>query len=169
MLGQDLAVLFKLTLETGPRVLSKKLADDLFLPPSEVSKSLARCRHAGLLFLSDIEKRVNRSGLLEFLEHGVRYIFPPEKGGLVRGIPTGVAAAPLNAGFIASTDPPDVWPYSEGAVRGLAFSPLYKQAPRAALKDGELYELLALCDALRGGRARERAKAMEYLRGKLHA
>jgi hypothetical protein len=39
MLGQDIAVLLKLSLQEGPRVLSKKLADELFLSTAEISKS----------------------------------------------------------------------------------------------------------------------------------
>ena len=35
--------------------------------------------------------------LEEFLLHGVRYAYPPERGELARGMPTGYAAPPLNA------------------------------------------------------------------------
>lgn len=169
MLGQDIALLLKLSLSEGSRVLSKKLADELFLAPSEVSKSLGRCRDAGLLYLSDLEKRVNRSALLEFLSHGMRYVFPPEGGPLTRGIATGIAVEPLRSLLTKSDEPPPVWPYAEGTVRGLSLTPLYKGAPKAALRDPKLYELLALCDAIRGGRTRERALAVEHLREALLA
>src|SRR5437899_1881687 len=114
MLGQDIAVLLKLTLRSGPRVLSKDLAKELFLSTAEISNSLRRCRESGLLYLSDLEKRVNRPGLLEFLSHGLRYVFPPQKGGLVRGIPTAAAAKPLKEHFVDDREPPSVWPYPEG-------------------------------------------------------
>ena len=52
----------------------------------------------------------------------------------------------------ASSQP--VWPDAEGEIRGLTLEPLHKAAPRAALKDSQLYELLARIDALREGRAR---------------
>lgn len=169
MLGQDIAVLLKLSLQEGARVLSKKLAEELFLPPSEVSKSLNRCKDSGLLYWSDLEKRVNRPALAEFLCHGMRYVFPPDKGGLVRGIPTAAAAKPLNSHFLDDGEPPPVWPYPEGTVRGLSFAPLYKLAPKAALLDNRFYELLALCDAIRGGRTRERAMASDLLRKALNA
>jgi hypothetical protein len=48
-----------------------------------------------------------------------------------------------------------VWPSADGAVRGLTLEPLHKAAPKAARQDPVLYELLALIDALRDGRARE--------------
>jgi hypothetical protein len=163
MVGQDIVMLLKLSLQRESRVLSKKLANELFLSPSEISKSLHRCREAGLLYWTDLEKRVNRPALLELLSHGLRYVFPPEKGGLTRGIPTATAVEPLKAYFPANTEPPPVWPYAEGTVRGFSFSPLYRSVPQAALLDKELYKLLALCDAIRDGRARERTLAIHLL------
>ena len=37
----------------------------------------------------------------------------------------------------------------------MGLEPLYKSVPHAALRDPALYELLALVDAIRDGRARE--------------
>jgi len=90
-----------------------------------------------------------------------------EKGALTRGVPTAYAAAPLCQSVAASGDPPPVWPFSEGPVRGYSFSPLHKNVPQAALKDKQLYELLALVDALRDGRARERDLAGRELKKRL--
>jgi len=169
MQGQDVALLLKLAIENEPRVPSKDLAESLFISPSEVSKSLKRSAESGLLHMVNGEKRVNRSALLEFLSHGFRYVFPPAKGSLVRGVPTATAAEPLKSRFLESGDPPEVWPYAEGKVRGIALAPLYKGAPSAALKDARFYEVLALCDAIRGGRTRERNLALELLEKELHA
>ena len=164
MLAQDIAVLLKLSLAEGDSpVLSKTLSDELFIAPADISKSLHRSKNSGLLYWSGKEKRVNRSALLQFLIHGLRYVFPPERGTLTRGIPTAASSDPLKKLFAPEVDPPQVWPYSEGTVRGLSFSPLYKGAPRAALLDPGLYKLLALCDAVRGGRTRERNLAIERL------
>ncbi|MFC1584966.1 hypothetical protein ACFL5V_05420, partial [Fibrobacterota bacterium] len=52
-----------------------------------------------------------------------------------------------------------VWPYAKGRARGLAVSPLSKSAPEAALRDVKLYDFLALTDAMRIGKARERSIA----------
>jgi len=130
MLGQDIALLLKICLLEGPKILSKTLADELFLPPGEVSKALHRCKDSGLLYWSDLEKRVNRSALLDFLAYGLRHVFPPKRGALVRGVPTGAAAEPLKSHFLDDGEPPPVWPYAEGTVRGLSFSPVYKNAPK---------------------------------------
>lgn len=106
--------------------------------------------------------------MLEFLVHGLKYVFPIATGAISRGMPTGYAANPLKELFLsAEGEPVPVWPDPQGTVRGLAVEPLYKTVTSAAKKDHRLYEYLALVDAVRGGRARERAKAAEILRERL--
>ena len=168
MQGQDIALLLKLAIQGEPRVRSKSLSASLFISESEVSKALKRCVDSGLLYVSDGEKRVNRSALLEFLTHGLRYAFPPARGSLIRGVPTGVAAEPLKSRFLEDGEPPPVWPHPEGKTRGISLSPLYKGAPEAALRDPKFYSVLALCDAIRGGRTRERNLAAELLEKELN-
>jgi hypothetical protein len=101
--------------------------------------------------------------LTEFLVHGLKYAFPAERGEPTRGVPTSYAAEPLRQMIAPGNDLPPVWPYPEGRERGFAFEPLYKLAPAAALRDPVLYEYLALVDALRDGRSRERKLAEEML------
>jgi hypothetical protein len=108
---------------------------------------------------------VNARALEEFLVHGIKYAFPPEKGGMTRGIPTASAAEPLNRKM--TQEPVPVWPFEQGSKRGYAFLPLYRRAPQAALKDRELYQLLALVDALRDRSARERELAKRELSAQL--
>jgi hypothetical protein len=67
----------------------------------------------------------------------------------------------------ANSEPPPVWPYEDGPVRGYSFAPLHKNVPQAALEDSKFYELLALVDALRDGRARERELAGRELKKRL--
>jgi hypothetical protein len=165
--GLDVLVLLKLSLEESRTIPSIKLAKDLHIPASEVSSSLKRCKASTLLHWSDLEKRVNRSGLVEFLVHGLKYVFPAERGAPTRGIPTASAASPLKVHFPETASLPPVWPYFAGAVQGFAFTPLNKRVPEAALQDDKLYELLALCDAIRGGRTRERSLAIDELKKRL--
>ena len=106
MQGQDIALLLKLAIQNEPRVPSKILAESLFISPSEVSKALKRCADSGLLHISNGEKRVNRSALMEFLSHGLKYAFPPARGSMVRGLPTAAAAEPLKSHFLEDSDPP---------------------------------------------------------------
>lgn len=163
MQGQDIALLLKLVVQNEPRLPSKKLAESIFISSSEVSKALKRCVDAGLLHMLNGEKRVNRSALMEFLGHGLKYAFPSARGSLVRGVPTAASAEPLKSHLLEDGEPPTVWPYAEGKVRGISLLPLYKGAPKAALLDSKFYGVLALCDAIRSGRTRERNLAVELL------
>jgi hypothetical protein len=163
MQGQDIALLLKLAIQNEPRTQSKALAESLSISPSEVSKALKRCVDADLLYMSGTEKRVNRSALLEFLLHGLKYTFPPARGSMARGVPTAAAAEPLKSHFLEDKEPPTVWPYRDGRVRGISLAPLYEGAPRAALRDPKFYSALALCDAIRSGRTRERNLAGKLL------
>jgi hypothetical protein len=162
----DIVVLLKLSLEKG-RPPYLRLANELYLYPSEVYASVKRARISHLVQGEAQEERLNRSGLLEFLLHGVRYAFPAEKGALTRGVPTGYAASPLKEHIVPDGDPIPVWPYADGPVRGYSFLPLHKNVPKAALEDARLYELLALVDAVRDGRARERELAGRELKERL--
>jgi len=105
--------------------------------------------------------------LARFVEYGARYCFPPNRGGLTRGIPTGYAAAPLKDQIRQGNDPPPVWPCKNGTVRGVALVPLYPSVPDAAVRNPELGELLALFDAVRAGSAREQVLAMALLEERL--
>jgi hypothetical protein len=55
-----------------------------------------RARAARLIHGPELGDRVNAKALEEFLVHGIRYDFPPEKGGMTRGMPTASAAEPLS-------------------------------------------------------------------------
>ena len=169
MQGQDIAILLKLAIQNAPQMPSKKLAESLSVSQSEVSKALKRCADAGLIHISGAEKRVNRSGLMEFLAHGLKYAFPPERGSMARGVPTAAAAEPLKSRLVEDNEPPTVWPYAEGKVRGISLAPLYNGAPKAVLRDRKLYSALALCDAIRSGRTRQRNLAVELLEKELNA
>ena len=105
---------------------------------------------------------VNRHNLAEFALHGARYAFAPERLPVGPGVPTS-HAAPAFAGVFAEGHEPLVWPDAHGTVRGEGLLPLHPCVPGAALRDAALYELLALFDALRAGRARERGMAVARL------
>lgn len=165
--SQDILVALKLvTLGDDPWAYNT-LAVALGMSPSEVHAAVKRLAQSHLLDLSQKPPRLLRTPLLEFLSYGLRYVFPAERGELTRGVPTAWASAPLNQYFVASNDPPPVWPHPQGSVRGMVLLPLYKAAPAAALQDPELHILLALVDALREGRIRERELARRLLAEKL--
>jgi hypothetical protein len=162
---QDLYVLLALVSRPAPPAsLYADLADLTGLAVSAVHASLKRAAASRLVLIQDRKPQVLKPALLEFLEHGARYAFPPVQGGLTRGVPTAYAAAPLNEVIAPSADPPPVWPHAKGSARGLGLAPLYPAVPEAALKDARLYAALALLDALRMGQARERDAALKKLK-----
>lgn len=166
---QDILFLLKLV-SMGRRGWSSygQVALELGMSPSEAHAAAQRTLKAQLAVQDGPAVAVHARNLEEFLIHGLRYCFVPERGALTRGMPTAHAAPPLNAKLVATEEPLPVWPDPEGAVRGETFTPLYKSAPAAAKRDPKLYELLALVDALRGGRARERDLAAKLLGARLN-
>ncbi len=105
---------------------------------------------------------VNRHNLAEFALHGAKYAFPAERLPVGPGVPTS-HAAPAFAKVFAPGHEAIVWPDAHAAVRGEGLAPLHACVPGAALRDVGLYELLALFDALRIGRTRERGMAAKRL------
>jgi len=164
---QDVLVVLKLVAMGHKPWSYAWLGVQLGMSPSQLHSAVKRALVAQLAIRKGDEIVPNIRNLEEFLVHGLKYVFVPEQGVMTRGIPTAHAAPPLKTRFAPSSEPPPVWPDAEGKVRGTAFSPLYTLAPRAALSDPKLYELLVLVDAIRGGRAREREIAIKELKERL--
>jgi hypothetical protein len=160
---QDVVVALKLLGYDSRRPPFAEIARDLALSSSEVHAAMKRAQAAHLLHGPEMSNRPIVSALEEFLIHGIKYAFPAELGKPTRGVPTSYAAAPLNRLIAPGDEPIPVWPYGKGEKRGIAFAPLYKLVPIAALQDPVLYEQLALIDAIRDGRARERRLAEQEL------
>ena len=165
---QDVVILLKLAILGREPWTYQRLAAELSISPSEAHAGVKRAVAARLM--SDPATSDGRPllpALVEFLVHGVRYAYPPKRGALTRGMPTGYAAPPLDKAISQPDEPPPVWPHVNGTVRGFLLEPLYPSVPEAASRDPRLYELLALVDAVRDGRARERAMAIKELKARL--
>ena len=164
---QDLLVLLRLSLDgaSGDAPSYAALATDLGLTASEVHAAVTRAVAAQLALKDPSGRpRARLEPLRLFVQHGARYCFPATRGPQTRGVPTGYAAAPLNAVIRSpANEPPPVWPDKAGTVRGEALHPLYPTVPQAALRSKPLYELLAVFDAIRAGSAREHALAVKWL------
>ena len=156
----DVAVLLKITTYSGADWKQQQISKDLHLSQSEISKSVARSKYAGLL--DETGKQVRKLALMDFLEKGIAYVFPQRPGEIVRGMPTSHSAAPL-AELIQSEEN-YVWPCATGKLRGQSVMPLYPQVPEAVSQDPDLHALLALVDALRVGQRRERMLAIGELK-----
>jgi hypothetical protein len=164
---QDVMVALKLV-SRGSAVPWKyaELASELSMSASEVHGGVRRltdCR----LFNHSLQ-RVDRLALRNFLVHGIAHVFPANPVEQARGMPTAISAPPLAGKLLVGDEDRMVWPSSKpGGVRGRRIDPLYRSAPEAASRDPALYELLALVDALRAGRARERHLARQELERRL--
>jgi hypothetical protein len=164
LLQQDLYVVLQLAAWPDEEATTySALAGRVHLSPSRVHAGVQRAIAAELL---DSERRVRSRALIDFLCHGVRHAFFADRGAITRGMPTAHAAPPL-VELISDSGPTPVWPDPDGSARGESIEPLHPSVPRAAREQPELYELLALVDAMRIGRARERKLAMEQLEQRL--
>jgi RNase P protein component len=161
---QDLLVLLKIVALQNSHWRTTDLANQLFISQSEISEALYRNRIARLV--DDSKRNVHRESLLEFLEHGVKYVFPVRPGAIARGTPTAHSAPPLST-KVHSGETIYVWPDLEGMVRGETIEPLYPTVPKAARIDERFYEIVALTDAIRIGRPREAELATAELRKRI--
>jgi hypothetical protein len=166
---QDLLVLLKVAAHPLQRWTYASLGEALSLSASEAHASVKRAVACGLAVSpARGEWSPLRPQLLEFLLHGVRYVWPATAGPVKRGVPTAFGTEPLVNLLRAEPGDAPVWAHPEGSSRGPTLSPLYRSAPQAASADPALHRLLALVDALRTGRARERALAAELLQAELN-
>lgn len=156
-------VVVALRLAEMPDVSYAAIATDLTMSVSTAHESVERLQLAGLLRPGS--RQVNRHALLEFLEHGVRYMFPAPLAARARGVPTAHSGPPLAKEIIA--DDAIVWPDINGSTVGASITPLHPNACQLPTKCPSVYELLTLVDAIRVGRVRERSKAVEKLKERL--
>src|SRR5882724_29583 len=123
---QDVVVCLKLASLANEVATYAQLGAQLYMSPSEVHGAIRRAVAARLIRVDTPLKtfppsprnrskaehggrrsftehtHVNRTALLEFLIHGVKYAFPAQRGPLTRGLPTGYAAPPLNKTIVLS-------------------------------------------------------------------
>jgi hypothetical protein len=160
MRPHDIVVLLKIAAKGKQKWFMKDLSYELNISASEISESINRSKIAGII--GPNKKSLMRLALMDFLEFGIRYVYPQQPGAIVRGIPTAHSGPPLNKIIVSEED--YVWPYAKGEKRGQSIEPLYVSVVEASLKDKKLYELLALVDAIRVGREREKEIAIKELK-----
>jgi len=160
MRPQDVAILLKIIALKSNDWQLVPLSSNMLISISEISESLNRSRLAGLVDYQ--KKRPNKQSILEFLEHGVKYVFPQKPGAISRGIVTAHSHPFMKQYF--STEENYVWADRDGEVLGQTIIPFYEKQPQAAKSDPDFYKLLALADVLRVGKVREVKIAMEELK-----
>lgn len=165
MQGIDVVVALALASQPSRRWEFAPLARALHVGAATAHRAVGRLIEARLVDAGD--RKVRPRALSDFLAHGLPHVFPAQPGPQALGVPT-AHSAPVMADLIASA-PGDalVWPSSRGSVRGSSVDPLHGSVVSAALENRELYDLLALVDALRLGRAREKKIARAELERRL--
>ncbi len=153
----DLVVALRLAKVPDERYES--VADVLSISLSTAHQAVRRLTAAGLV--TPGTRKVNRRALLEFISHGARYAFFANPGAQSRGVPTAHSAPPLRDEI--ASDEGYVWPAVRGKSRGASVTPLYEGAISLQQRAPDLYQALALVDAVRVGRVRERKLALEHL------
>lgn len=151
MRPQDIIILLKILSIDKSDWQYRDLSANLFISVSEISESLHRSHIAGLV--DEKRRKVHRQSLMEFIEHGLHYVFPQLPGTMVTGIPTAHSHPFFKSHFVSELD--YVWPDDNGSKRGLSIIPLHKGIPNAAKKDEQLYKWLAAIEIIRVGRVRE--------------
>ena len=137
----------------------KDVAQALHISASEASESLHRSALAGLV--DDTKQKVRPRNTAEFLQHGLKYVFPQQPGAIQRGMLTAHSAPMFSGQFVAAEKV--IWPDADGTALGHAIEPLYPTVPQACREDETLWELLALVEMLRVGKTREVKFATERL------
>lgn len=161
---QDIVVALKLFLVGADKTFAD-LAKELGMSASEVHGAVKRLEKARLI--EPNSRSIRLKAFREFLLTGVPYAYPVQTGAPTRGIPTAWGVPILRDQLQGNDIEMPVWPDPNGKQRGVGLAPLYRSVTTAAKNDSKLYDLLALVDALRAGRARERRLATQALNTRL--
>jgi len=174
MKSQDILILLKLVClkqqlideELREQSSVRALEAALGVSKTEVNASINRSIEAGLA-IKDRKigyPKPNVNALLEFLIHGIKYVFPVKPAEIVRGLPTAFDAVVLKGELKSAGGIKCVWSDPNGKEQGQAIQPLFRSAPEAAKQDQQLYHYLALVDAIRIGKPREATLAKQLLK-----
>jgi len=163
--GSDVLVLVHLAAARQPWTY-RSLAEKLDMDVASVHRSVGRLKAVRLL---DEDRHVKRSNLEEFLVHALQFVLPAELGPIGRGVPTAWGAEPLRSMLAESSEPLPVWSDPNGASRGPVIQPISERALMFAKLHPEIAEWLALLDALRVGRARDKKVAADEIRSRIWA
>ena len=87
---QDILAILKVHSWDSTNWTYSSLAQSLGMSASEVHAALERSEAAGLYYGS--ERKILKQPVLEFLVHGLRYVFYAQPGPLSRGLPTAHSA-----------------------------------------------------------------------------
>lgn len=160
MKGQDFLVLVKVFFWSEGAWSNAVIGETLGLSKSQVHYSVKRCIQVGLIGEKTLAPKVDP--MLEYIEHVIKFIHPPEWLGEEKGMPTAHSMEPLSNKVNAPIAV--VWPEETGHVEGQGLKPIHTNVPLASRKDRQLYEFMSLVEVFRSGKARERQMALAEIR-----
>ena len=158
----DLLVILKLAALGQPAASVRLVADEIGLSKSAVALSLHRLQALGLRDEAGA-RRINKLALRECLQHAVRWIAPADIGPSRAGLPTAHAAPPLSSKLTGGDDPRRHPPPPRTYAGESGHAAASARTRRRRARDPKLLVLLALVDAFRIGRARDRQVAAAEL------
>jgi len=157
-----------LGIEPDERETFAQLATHLHSSAASISRSVSRLQEAGLVrrqrsgSLTPADYIIDRHAMHELLTHAIRYFMPTTLGLPHVGVATAHAGPDLSQRIRATE--PYVWPTPDGDAYGPTVEPLEDCVPTVARAHPFFYRVMALVDAGRVGRVRERTLAAELLR-----
>ena len=138
------------------------ISEAIGISASEVSKGTKRLIASRLAVERSGSIHAESGALLEWLCYGIRYAYPQESVGYGRGMATSWNC-PLLDSEISAPVPPFVWSFSGGDFEGVLIKPIHDSVPLASRGDEDLYRVMSLLEAIRGGKPRELAIARDLL------
>lgn len=160
--SHDIAIAIKILLMKKEDWRQVDISYELGLSQSEIAKSLKRLNFAGI----ELNRRINKTALLDLILHGVKYIYPTKPGALGLGLPTSISA-PAHKKAVVNDTEVFVWPSANGEIRGQIIDPFYKNIADAAIKDADFYDIMSAIDILRIGKSREKSYAEKFIEKKI--
>lgn len=160
----DIVVLSKIVVLGNNAWQIRDLSSTLGISISEISESLNRSQLARLV--DNDKKKVFTDGFVDFLEHGLPYVFPIQPGTIVTGLATAISHPSFAEQFSSSYQ--YVWAYDDGDIRGISIEPLHAGVPNAALMDQDFYLLMSAIEVLRMGKPREKELALTLIKNILN-
>lgn len=154
-------VVIALLYHDTPGLTVDHVAKTLKLTPSDAASSLERLKLTGILsYDGGNGLSVSPHALMEFLCHGIRYVFPATLGDNGRGLGTAYLRD-VEEGENCSEAA--VWPAQDEGDYGRALQPLLTSFVDVVGRYPEVYNLLAAVDAIRLGRAEDALAARAYV------
>jgi hypothetical protein len=143
-----------------------QLSSAVGLAPSQVHASVKALRQSRLLAQDERDDlAINRFRLIEFLIHGVPYMFPATVTHPTKGLATVSALDEMKELFLSQRD--YVWPFPGAKDTGVGLVPLHHCVFKAVQNDLTTYRILMAVDAIRIGDARERDVGISVIRRSL--